>query len=102
MAEAIFFLETLHSASHPARSTLPEHSNVPRRSTRSARSTTRAPPELATFFGCQRVNPSTLAAIKAVIGMHLTPPGYWNAKLGVSRRTFMHWKATLYGEKSKQ
>ena len=71
VTEAILFLETLGVA--PGKIHPPERSNVPRRSTRSARSTTRheSNSELATFFGCQRVNPSTLAAIKAIIGMHI-------------------------------
>ena len=62
---------------------------------------------LAEFFGCQRVNTSTIAIIKAVNGMHVTPPSHEGdrlacAALGISHRTFKVWKSTLYGEKSKQ
>ena len=56
---------------------------------------------LAEFFGCQRVNTSTIAAIKAVIGMHLTPTNRLEyAELGVLRTNFKEWKSRLYGEKS--
>ena len=58
---------------------------------------------LAEFFRCQRVNTLTIAAIKAVIGMHLTPTNRLEyAELSVLRTNFKEWKSRLHGEKSKR
>ena len=71
VAEAILFLEKLGVAPgkiHPARALQRAEAEYTLGTLDDASAS-----ELATFFGCQRVNPSTLAAIKAVIGMHVNP-----------------------------
>ena len=69
VAEAILFLDVLGVAPgkiHPARALQRAEAEYTLGTLDDASAS-----ELATFFGCQRVNPSTLAAIKAIIGMHI-------------------------------
>ena len=70
VAEAIFFLETLGIAPgkiHPARALQRAEAEYSLGTLDNERTS-----ELAKSFGCQRVNKSTTAVIKAVIGMHVT------------------------------
>ena len=72
MAEVTLFLENLSIAPgkiHPARALQRAEAEYSLGTLDNERTS-----ELAKSFGCQRVNKSTTAVIKAVIGMHVTAP----------------------------
>ena len=60
--------------------------------------------ELAENYDCAKIKLATIDAIRAVIGMHVSPLSHRNDKAAceaasptIKRRTFQRWKAKLYG-----
>ena len=60
--------------------------------------------QLAKTYDCAKIKVATIDAIRAVIGMHVSPPSHNTDKAAceaasptIKRMTFKRWKAKLYG-----